>query len=245
MTPPRLSRTSRAKAQDGVTLVELLVSIAILGVVTTMIVVGYLSLNRSTVYAVQANDARGEVRDALGRMTVEVRDAQPRTLPTTSPGTTPSYAVLTAAQPMEVDFYSVYNLSGSSDGSGTSATRLTRIYLDTSGTKPQKKLVLQKDTNNNGAFDSADRSIVLARAVVNATTPDTTVTPNTSSTAIFSYAYRDLSGNYLMTANSASTLDLTKVIAVQIRVISDISTAKSPKYIDLITTVRPRNSCSR
>ena len=227
-------------SQEGITLVEMLVATVLLCVVTTMIIVAYLTLNRSTTYIVRSNDARGEARDALSRMSVEIRDAQPQALPT---GTaTPSYSVLVAAKPMEVQFYSAYNLAGSSDGSGTGAMRLTRLYLDTSGSSPQKKLIWQRDTNNNGSFDANDQTMVLARNIVNASTPNTSVTPNTTYTALFMYAYRDASGSYTTTDNTSSTLDLTKVIAVQIRVISDMQQNRAPTYTDLVTTVRPRNA---
>jgi type II secretory pathway component PulJ len=240
----RLSSTRRVpgswRSQSGITLVEMLVATVLLCVVTTMILVAYFTLNRSTSYIVQSNDARGEARDALSRMSVEIRDAQPLALP--SGTTTPAYSVLSVAQPMEVDFYSAYNLVGASDGSGTGAMRLTRLYLDTSGTSPQKTLMWQRDTNNNGSFDANDRTMVLARDVVNASTPNTGVTPTTTYTALFTYAYRDASGNYTTTDNASATLDLTKVIAVQIRVISDMRKNRAPTYTDLVTTVRPRNA---
>lgn len=239
-----LSRIHRAstlrRSQGGVTLVEMLIATVLLCVVTTMIIVGYSTLSRSTGYIVQSNDARGEARDALSRMAVEIRDAQPQTLPSST--ATPSYSVLTVAQPMEADFYSAYNLAGASDGSGTGAMRLTRLCLDTSGTSTQKKLVWQRDTNNNGSFDAGDRTMVLASNVVNISTPNTSVTPTTSYTALFTYAYRDSSGNYTTTDNASSTLDLTKVIAVQIRIISDMQKNHAPTYTDLVTTVRPRNA---
>ena len=58
------------------------------------------------------------------------------------------------------------------DGSGTGVLRLTRFYLDTSGSAAQKTLYWQRDTNASGGFDSADRKIVLARNVVNTSVPE-------------------------------------------------------------------------
>ena len=57
---------------------------------------------------------------------------------------------------MEATFYSAYNQPGvADDGSGTGALRLTRIWLDTSGSTPQKTLYWQRDTNGNGVIDAA------------------------------------------------------------------------------------------
>ena len=163
-------------------------------------------------------------------------------MPTASPSPSPTWAVLTVAQPTEVDFYSAYNqASARADGSGTAATGLvkTRIYLDTSGSTPQKTLKWQRDTNGDGTLD---RTMVLATNVVNNSIANTNVSPNTSYTAIFTFGYRDAGGNYLTTDNSGSTLDLTKIISVQIRLIIDVNLSHTPNYVDLSTTIRPRNA---
>ena len=104
----------------------------------------------------------------MARITRELRDAQPAAL------TTPASSPFTVATPTEVDFYSAFNSAGvRADGTGTGALRLTRIYLDTSGSAAQKTLYWQRDTNASGGFDSADRKIVLARSVVNTSVPST------------------------------------------------------------------------
>jgi len=228
--------------QAGVTLLELLVAISIFAMVGTMLVVSWISLQNTSVYVVRSDEAQAEARDALSRMSTEVRDAQPPVMPTptASPSASTTWMALTVARPMEVAFYSAYNIAhASDDGTGTAALRLTRIYLDTSGSSPQKTLLWERDMDNDGVFD---RSIVLARNVVNASIPNTGVTPNTSYTALFTYGYRDADGNYLTTDNSDSSLDLTKVISVQIRLITDVDINNGPKYMDLTTTVRPRNA---
>jgi len=219
---------------------ELLVAIVIFSIVAAMLVGSWIYLNRASVFAMQDNDSRATARDALSRMSIELRDAQPQTLPTATPtpSASPTWAVLTVASPTEADFYSAYNQPGAnSNGSGTGM--LTRIYLDTSGSSPQKTLLWQRDTNGDGTFD---RTVVLAKNVVNNSIPNTTVTPNTSYTAIFTYGYRDAGGNYLTTDNSSASLDLTKIISIQIRLIIDVNLAHTPKYIDLSTTVRPRDA---
>lgn len=243
-TPIRKKRGSQA----GITLIELLVAMIILGVVSTMLITGWINLQRASAFTIQDNNARAEARDGLSRMTVELRDAQPTTLPTSTasptatPMPSPTWDVYTVAGPWEVDFYSAYNQPGaSSDGSGTGALKLTRIYLDTSGSAPQKTLYWQRDTDGVAGWTSGDRKFVLAKNVVNQNIPNPTA--STSYTAIFTYGYRDsVSGAYLTTDNQSGSLDLTQVISVQIRLITDVNLAHTPKYIDLSTTVRPRDA---
>jgi prepilin-type N-terminal cleavage/methylation domain-containing protein len=238
----RRCTTQIPRSQAGLTLTEVLVAIVIFGIVCTMLVTSWIDLNRASAFAVQNNDAQATARDALSRMAVELRDAQPRTMPTATPSPLPTpypyWSVLTAAQPMEVDFYSAYNVpSAVSDGNGGEV--LTRIYLDTGGTSAQKTLYLARDTNGDGVVD---RTTVLARDVVNGSIPNAGVTPRTPYTALFTYGYRDASGDYLTTDNASGTLDLTKIISIQIHLIIDCNLAHAPNYIDMTMTVRPRNA---
>ena len=122
------------------------------------------------------------------------------------------------------------------DGTGTGALQLTRIYLDTSGSAAQKTLYWQRDTNASGGFDSADRKIVLARSIVNNSVPSTG-----SPTAIFTYGYRDGSGDFT-TATSMASADMAKIISIQVHLIVDANLSRTPSYADLQTTVRPRNA---
>jgi prepilin-type N-terminal cleavage/methylation domain-containing protein len=227
---PHLPRAS------GVTLVELLVSMVILGVVTTLLIAGWVSLQSSYARSVKSNNAHAEARDALARASREIRDAQPSSLAV--PGQSP----FTMAGPMEIAFYSAFNSAGvRADGTATGALRLTRVYLDSGGSTAQKTLYWQRDTDNSGAFDGADRKIVLARDVVNASVADTSVTPSTSYTAIFTYGYRDGAGDFT-TADTIASADLTKIISVQIHLLVDENLLRSPTPADLQTTVRPRNA---
>jgi prepilin-type N-terminal cleavage/methylation domain-containing protein len=229
-----LRPTHRGKnGQQGITLIELLVAMIIMSIVTTMLVMAWVNMQRATAFTIQDNDARADARDALSRMTTELRNAQPQVIQSVTPSPSPTpWNVFTVAGPWETQFYSAYNVmngatSAATDGTGTAFLRLTKFYLS-SGT-----LMMQRDTNNSGDFTAADRTWVLARHVVNATMA--------SPTAIFRYGYRDGSGLYQTTDNSDGALTLSSIISVQIRVITDVSTRHTPKYIDLVTTVRPRN----
>jgi prepilin-type N-terminal cleavage/methylation domain-containing protein len=227
MSGPPHTRTH----QRGISLIELLVSIVILGIVSTLLLVGWTSLQGSYANSVRSNNAQAEVRDAVSRMSREIRDAQPASL------TMPPSSPFTLAAADEIAFYSAFNNPGQrADGSGTGTLRLTRFYLDTSGAAAQKTLYWQRDTNASGGFDSADRRIILARDVVNTSVPSTS-----SPSPLFTYGYRDGSGDFT-TAATIATADLDEIISVQIHLIVDANLARTPTPADLQITVRPRNA---
>jgi len=231
----QMSPFRRSNAQGGVTLIELLVSIAILGIITALLVTSWIALQNSYGHSVRSSNARGQARDALARASREIRDAQPLTL------TSPLPPPFLLAQPTEIQFYSAFNNPGvRQDGSGTGALRKTRIYLDTGGSSAQKALIWQRDTNNSGGFDAGDRAIILATSVVNNSVANTNVTPSTSYTAIFTYTCRNASGD-ITASDTVGAADLGKIVAVQIHVIVDDNLAHAPAPADLQTTVRPRN----
>jgi prepilin-type N-terminal cleavage/methylation domain-containing protein len=234
--------TERHGSQAGVTLVELLAAMAILGIITTMLIAGWINLQNASAFAVQTNNARATARDALSRVSNELRDAQPVALPIATPTPTYSGELLTEAQPMEVTFYSVFNQPGAGDDvSGVGARLLTRIRLDTSGTSPQKTLYWERDVSNNGVFgDPTDRSMTLATNVVNASIPNADVTPATTYTAVFTYGYRDETGFH--TTDTIASTDLAKVISVQVRLIIDGNLNHRPAPVDVTTTILPRNA---
>ena len=117
-------------------------------------------------------------------------------------------------------------------GTGRAALLPTAIYLDTSGTQAQKKLKWVRDTNNNGVFDSGDKTIVLANNVVN--------TAAAVNKKIFTYLTYS-AGTYTMVDSITST-NAASVIAVNITIVVDANLNDKPAYIDFVSTVHPRNS---
>jgi prepilin-type N-terminal cleavage/methylation domain-containing protein len=238
------------RGQAGLTLIELLVSMIILGVISTMLIVGWVNLQRASATALRTNNARATVRDAMSRISSELRGAQPTALPTASPSPTlpPS---ITAASPMEVRFNSAFNSQGAnSEGSGVGALLFTRIWLDTSTVPPApwnpqcRTLYWQRDMNGDGSFSGAgDKSVVLARNVANNMIAD--ALNGTAYTAVFRYGYRDSVDDPVQwTDNTDSSLDLSTVVAVSVRLIINKKMGGAPSYVDLTTTVRLRNASS-
>jgi prepilin-type N-terminal cleavage/methylation domain-containing protein len=256
MRPIMLRLNGRGRrGQAGITLIELLVSIVVLAILSTMLVTVWLNVNRSSTSVVIASDSRATARDAMSRISSELRGAQPTALPTATPSATATPSrqpPFTMAAPMEVRFYSAFNNSSPSSygGSRLTALRPTRIWLDTA-TVPSapwsaqgRTLYLQRDMNINGSFtDSVDRSMVLARNVFNNKIADSA--NGTAYTAVFRYAYRDAGGHIVWTDNAGSTLILGSIVAIRVRLIVDTNSSRAPNYIDTSTTVRPRNASSQ
>lgn len=237
----------QSRSQAGLTLIEILVSIIILGIISTMLVMGWVNLQRASATVLRTNNARAALRDAMSRISVEVRAAQPTALPSATASATP-VEVLQEASPTEVQFYSAFNAVGANaDGSGAAAPRLTRIWLDpddhpTSWNQQCGTLLWQRDANDNGTLgDSGDRNIVLARNVANDVVEDTA--HGADYTAVFRYGYRATEDDPVeWTDNEDGTLDLATVVAVGVRLIIDKKMGGTPSYVDLTTTVRLRNA---
>jgi type II secretory pathway pseudopilin PulG len=243
-------------------MIELLVSMIIMTVIGTMLVGGWISLQRSYAFTRVTNSSRATVRDALDRVSSEIRAAQPPTaaalvkspfyLPATPTFPFSSGLPASACGPTTCVFYSAYNNFAVVDGAGlastgttppsTSAIRLTAIWLDTSGPSAQKVLKLTRDTNNNGSLtDPGDETIILARAVVN-----TAASVNRS---IFTYYFRDANPSsptygqwsHASTLTSATVSNLRDI---QVELVVDVNLTHTPTYVDVRTTVRPRNAAA-
>jgi prepilin-type N-terminal cleavage/methylation domain-containing protein len=235
----------RRTAEAGVTLVEILVSIVILGIITTFLVGGWINLQRASTVTVAANDSRASARDAIDRLTSEIRVAQPSALPTPAPTETtlPTGAPpLLSATPWEVRFFSAFNASGAGgDGSGVGSLRLCRLYLETGGSSDQKAVYLQRDLDNDGAFSGpGDQTTLLTRMAINKYLVDTTGDADFS---LFTYGYRASSADPVQwTTNGDGALDLDRVVAVSVRLVVDADVARSPSCVDTRSTVRLRNA---
>jgi type II secretory pathway pseudopilin PulG len=221
---------------------ELLVAMVIVTVIGTMLVASWISLQRSFAFAQAKNTARATARDALARMSSELRAAQPPTEPTSGDPSsmTPFYLLLAAPYvcgETSCVFYSAYNNSAAADGTGRAQLRLTAIWLDTSGTKAQKTLKWTRDTNKSGLLGDtvggiADTTRILAENVVN------TAFVNKP---IFTYWRPDATVVWVSSTKLTSS-NVEKIRAVRIELLVDADLSHSPSTIDLTTTVRPRNA---
>ncbi len=193
--------------------------IVIMGLVSTMLIGTWFALQGSYTRSTNLLDTDSTARDAVATIGVQIRDAQPQTI------TTPAGAPFTLAGPDEVDFYSSYDQPGTpSDGTGTATLLLTRVYLNTT----TDTLYWQQDTNKDGTWDAGDTQVVLARNVVNGSTPV--------------FTYECLSGGTYTSVNSVPTASLTTIVSVTVSLRVAPNSVQTQNPADLQITVVPRNA---
>jgi type II secretory pathway pseudopilin PulG len=235
-------RASR-RSQSGITLIELLITMVILTVVTTMLVGAWISLQRAYAFTSAKNNATAQSRDAIDRISSEVRTAQGRVYTASPSPSTSTPFVVGGTSPYVCDanaitFYSAYNNPSASLQSGQygrDQLRLTSIWLDTAGSSPQKTLYWQRDTNNSDTLDSGDRKVKLAINIVN--------TVPAINRPVFTYNVLNSSGN-VVPATSLTASNVASLVTVQVNIIADANIAHTPTFVDLMTTVEPRNLSS-
>lgn len=226
---PDRRRHSRAATgrQDGITLVELLVAMAIMTVITGMILMSWFALQKSFAQTSKASQSREFARDAVARMTQEIRDAQ---------GSDQGSAI-TQASRFQIVFYSTYNMAGNNVPGST--PRQTAFVYQESGTTGVGSIYRVVDMNGTGLSDElanpAQYGRVVVADVVNGGQPNTS-----TKTSVFRYSYYDDLGNY-RTADSVPDTSPGTIRAVNIRVLVDLNPGHSPVYMDLQTTAQPRN----
>jgi type II secretory pathway pseudopilin PulG len=210
------------------TLVELLVSMTILFVVTTLIIVGWSSLQASYSSTIKGSEARDAARDAVSRMTREIRDMQPETS-----GGSP----IVSASDDEITFYSAFNDAAAIDDPGTNG--LTHVALvrywyayDASSEPAEWCIYRQRDVNGDGSFTAADPKLLVARNIVNGAT----LPGQSGPIPVFQY-FDGGSANALSTPVS----DVSAISTIEIHVVADLNPEHTPTYFDLVTTIKPRN----
>jgi len=236
----RLKISQRLRRQDGLTMIELLLAMIITGIVTAMLVMAWVNLQRSSSFALGVNTERGAARDALGRIVSELRNSQPTVLPSASPSPTASPLIMVTAQPTDVQFYSAYNdSSAASDATGT-AIKLTRIWLSTSNpddtstattSATRTYLFWRRDTAAPiGTLTAADRTMLLAKNMAN----------NAYSVPLFNYG--QFSGSAVTWSSTVTGTSLKAIVAVQTRTVIDVNINRPPAPVDVTATVRLRNT---
>jgi len=61
-----------------------------------------------------------------------------------------------------------------------------------------------------------------------------------NSTPLFTYNYIDAAGNVVV-ATTVSAADVPRILTVEIHILADVNPGHSPTYMDLLSTVQPRN----
>jgi prepilin-type N-terminal cleavage/methylation domain-containing protein len=201
-----------AKAQRGMTLVELLVAMSIMVVLSTMIIMVWVALQDSYAFTSRSDKQREFARDAAARMTREIRDIQAQS----------GVDAVVVAEPDEFWFYSGFNLPNQLP---TDKPRATRYTYDANTDTVYRQRDKSADADQSPLNEP---KMVVARNVVNDSAP------------VFTYLVYDGAGNQVrMTAVTGSAMQA--ILSVEIRLIVDLNPGKSPNYFDLRSAAQPRN----
>lgn len=214
----RIATPRNGRRQAGLTLVELLVTMSIAFVLTSMILVTWFALQGSFTDQARANEARDITNQAMSRMVREIRDAS-------SPG---APAIVYAVQD-QVSFYTTFNAPGSTDG-GSGILRMT-TFKHVLGSDGIGRIIRYRDVDDTPYYSSlrlsADRATVIADHVDNA--------------SIFTYWYFGTDGKPT-SARTVSGDRMQYIYAVQIDLVVDRGSAIQPVPVHLDSIAQIRNA---
>lgn len=241
----RVSKPGCPTGQEGITLIELLVSMTILAVITTMIIAVWLSMQNSFAYSVDASHQREAARDAMAHMTVAIRDAQGASF--TYPTGEVVAPAISVAEGSKIVFNTSYQRSGNASvsagtgGNNIAVVQACIIYVPSASSPSDGKIYYVVDKDINGLTDelasTTPEGKILVEHVVNNVRP-----PTTYPTSVFTYTYFSDDGTMEQaTSMSAAGVSPSRTYSVQIHVLVDLKPGKAPVYMDLQSTAQPRN----
>jgi type II secretory pathway pseudopilin PulG len=205
------------------TFVELLVAMLIMGILTTMIIGSWVALTRAYSSTSKSNRQRDFATQAISRMAREIRDAQK--IPS---GTS---AAFVRAYPKEIRFYSTFNTSDADNP--TTTPRLTRYILKETDATTHVGAIYREFPGPDKSFDTGDDlSYRVVGDVVNLRTGDDLFTY---------YAVDPATGNMYRSDGMATLVPADRVQTVGVLLQVDLNPGRSPNYMDIETTVEPRN----
>lgn len=210
----------RSRDQRGLTLVELLVGMIVMGILSTMLLLTWFSLNDSYSYSVKSYEARDNARVAVSRLQREIRDAQ---------STADDTPALTHAQPGWIAFNTTFNEVDNQNPRTVPHLVAYRLYAD--GT-------LWRFENETGALyptsgdaNAAGATLIL-KNMVNA------------DVQMFEYSSVNEGGSIGFVWSVPSEIDLGTILGVRIHLLVDLNPGKSPVYVDFTTLAQLRNQRS-
>ena len=234
MMTTNVSVRRRRPGQSGMSLVELLVSMIVLGIVSTLLVGIWISLQNSYAFSVRSEKQQEMARDAVSRMVREIRDSGGQA------GSAAGSSILSAG-PQEITFSTAFNDVGvgevRTDGAGDGYPYLPPrggYFYVTNAAGTSGTLYRWRDTDEILGRSDDDRVDPVVKYVVNGAAPIFTYTCINTGSAPSGTA---LGEPYQTTAPA----DRTSIVSVQIRLKVDLNPGSSPEYMDLISTAQPRN----
>lgn len=202
--------------ESGITLMELLVVLVIGSIVSGLLVLTWISLTQAYSHTTRSSESRDDARQAVARLSREIRDAE-----AAGGGTT-----IVVASPSVIEFTTTFNIEGNTDPNPTPV--LTKYeYLVAGGEQSLHRL---RDFDNNGTWDRDD---LVIRNLVNwdAKTSTFVVDP-------FQYGSMGITRQISFSANP--TL-MASIKMVRIHLLVDQNDGRAPVAMDLQATVQLRN----
>jgi prepilin-type N-terminal cleavage/methylation domain-containing protein len=221
-----------ARRQDGFTMVEMVVTLVIMGVVSTMVLGIWFALQSSYAFSTNSMNAQSTARDSIARMEREIRDAaaQPDTL---SPGVASGYPYVNSA----------INLAAASQMSFTTPFNDPSLII--------KDVAYKYAANADGKAGTLYRYMATNPTTLDPTTDPSAVqsilAPNVvnytegNNVPIFTYTSYTVAGGYATSNSVTGTANLQNILTIQIHLLVDTNPGHSPAYMDLVSTVEPRN----
>lgn len=230
----------RARGQQGMTMIELLIAMSISLVITAMILVSWFALSKSYASTTKREKANDITRLALSRLVREIRDVE-------QPPASSSEVAIVRARPFYVEVYTTFNKSGNQFASVAPRLVLYRLYSNgelwrfQDLNSPANGIQGLDDTAESG-FSLSERTTgegaqLMASFVANASTPSTA-----SPTPLFTYIYYNSDGTLAHDHDVRGTADRARIRAVEINLLLDLNPGKSPVYTHLRTTAQLRNT---
>jgi Tfp pilus assembly protein PilE len=209
--------SDRRNAQQGLMLMELLVAIAIASIVSVMVLMSWFALQDSYGSSTKRAESEDIAREAVARMTREIRDMQ---------GNAGQAAVI-SAQPNSIEFYTPFN-----DQGGKNLYTQYVLLPSASG----GRLMRYRDVNQDGMWETGERETVIASNVVN----------GLLGVPVFTYTYVDpyqdpANPGQVFITHQIPDVNTARLLSVQIHVMIDLNPGHAPTYLDLETTAQPRN----
>jgi prepilin-type N-terminal cleavage/methylation domain-containing protein len=250
--------TQCSSRQRGITLIELLVAMAVMGVVSAMLLAGWFALSQSYSYTVRSADARDSGQQAIARLQREVRDAERPPIGQLGTGTANDAAIY-RARTYWIAFSNTFNQADNSTaawqmvGSGMQAVPTTprlvvyRLYsnrelwrfVDTNADNTISGVNLNPSVDNPNGFSLNETAVGEGRRLILKDVLNYTAHPG-SPVPLFRYSSYDAAGQ-LVVANDMFNADRYTIIAVQAHLLVDVNPDHAPVYADLISTAQLRN----
>lgn len=208
--------------QRGITLVELLVGMVIMGIITTLILMTWFALNSSWAQTTRSTDNRAQARYAVARMALDIRDVQGPTasMIAADPAKT-NWSAFRLAAAHNIQVLSQFNIAG--NRSFTATPHLVEYAVV--GTNLYRTV-----DNGNWSIGAEDARTLMASNVVNVS----------NGMPLFEYTYADGTPQ-VATASSVTLSSAVRIYTVTIHLQIDVNPGHTPKTLDLETTVQPRN----